>query len=117
MNEEWLARFKKWNVFSKFILNVEALQIIVFVTFIVTAITLVIGGLLAGLSVHSSGGQITWLLTTSLFFLKVLLLEFFAIAILFLMKLPMGVVNLVEYLKDEWNDVMRKYRKEIGKDE
>lgn len=124
MNEEWLKVFKKWNVFSKFILNAEILQIAVFATFVVTVVTLVFGAVLAGLTAHNTGGQVTWLLTIALVLFKLLLLEGFAVVMLFLMRLPIGIINSIEYLKGEWNDIMhhykdevRRFKKEIDKDE
>jgi len=116
MNEKWLTRFKQWDVFSKFVLNIEVLQIIMVVTFIVSLIVLIIGSIFYAVTIHNSGGQITWLLTTGQFFFKIFLLEVIAVVILFLMKIPMGIVTIIGYASGEWNDVKNQYKHVFKKD-
>lgn len=115
MNKEWLERFKQWNAFSKFIMEIELLQIIIVITAVISFIVMILGGLLSAITAHNTGGQITWLLTSGTVIFKLFLLQMTAVIVLFLMKLPFGIVNFINYAKDEWNDVMRKYKREVSK--
>lgn len=94
----------------------ETLQIAMLVTGIMTVIFLIFGGILFALSVHAESGQITVGLSIGTFMLKFFILEVIIMLVLFLMKLPMGIINIINGTLDEWNDVKRQYNRTFNKD-
>lgn len=116
MNKELVKKSKQLSVFSGFILGIETLQIVVFVTFIATVLFLIFGGMLFTLSAHAESGQITIGLSIGQFFLKVFIFEAIITAVLFLMKLPLIIIDIIDGILDEWEEVKHKYNTTFNRD-
>jgi len=116
MNEKWVTKFKQWDVFSRFIMNLEALQIAMAITVVVMIVVIGVGGIIFAATVHNTGGQITWVLSIGVFFFKILLLEVMAVILLILIRIPLAINNLIVYIAEEWDDVKRQYAHVFKKD-